>query len=182
MPNKIEQELSAEELEGFVKELAALPGLTLAKIQAAARTRGINVSLMSASAFRDKNLAEYLHRLRGASESAQLIAEAISGNAEGNILDGAALMLSQRINDLLVPGGVADLTEIRQAVAAVAQLRQSNQSEKLALARLREYEAKEELRKRAAEELERKKQALVQKGGLSEEALELMEAHAKLLG
>ena len=91
-------------------------------------------------------------------------------------------MLSQRINDLLVPGGVVDLTEIRQAVEAVAKLRQSNQSEKLALARLREYEAKEELRLRAAEELERKKLALVKKGGLSDEALELMEAHAKLLG
>ena len=182
MPNKIEQELSAEELEGFVKDLAAMPGLTLAKIQNAARERGIEISLMSASAFRDKNLAGYLQRIRGASESARLIAEAISGNAEGNILDGAALMLSQKLNDLLVTDSLAEIAEIRQGVEAVAKLRQSNQSEKLAVARLREYEARDAERRREAEELERKKLALVSKGGLSKDALDLIEAHAKLLG
>lgn len=182
MPNKIEQELSAEDLEAFVKELAGLKGLTLAKIQSAAKERGIEISLMSASAFRDKNLAGYLQRIRGASESAKAIAEALANQAEGNLLDGAALMLSQRITDLLMADGVVQLDDIRSAIDAVSKLRASNQGEKLLAARLREYEVKEAERKAAAEELERRKQALVSRGGLSEEALDLMEAHAKLLG
>lgn len=181
MPNKIESAMTAEELADFLGELAGMRGITLAKIQEAARGRGIEISLMGATSFRDKNLAGYLARMREASAGAKMIADAISGGAEGNILDGAALILSQKLNDVLMADEVQDLKEIRAAIAAVARLRASNSSEKLSAARLREYEAAEAARRDAAAVLEERKHALVKRGGISEDALALIEAQARLL-
>jgi hypothetical protein len=100
--NAIAQELTVEQLDQFVRELAALPGKarTLKAISEKAAALGIEVSLMSAKSFRDVTFERHLQRMRTAQEVA-LQVEGIE--AGGNTLASAsAKLLSKRIfNQLL---------------------------------------------------------------------------------
>jgi hypothetical protein len=110
--NTIAQELTVEQLDQFVHELAALPGKerTLKAISEKAAALGLEISLMSAKSFRDTTFERHLQRMRTAQEVA-LQVEGIE--AGGNTLAGAsAKLLSKRIFNQLLEADENAETEI----------------------------------------------------------------------
>jgi hypothetical protein len=100
--NKIAQELTVEQLSDFVGQLAALPGKdrTLSAIKERAAALGIEISLMSAKAFRDTTFERHLQRMR----TAQEVALQVEGIEQGGntLASASAKLLSKRIfNQLL---------------------------------------------------------------------------------
>ena len=187
MPSKIEKELTPEEVVGMLDTLAKTPGGDVLRvIQAEAEKRGIKVSLMGASSFLDGALHPYITRLREAKLKSEMLADAITSGDETGLLAGARTTLAEQMIDFLMTDG-ATPKQFSSLAMALNMLSSSNQGDKktaaaleVTAARLREFEAKEEERKRKAQELDRRKRALVEKGGLSEEAVALMEEALKI--
>jgi hypothetical protein len=187
MPSKIEKELTPEEVVGMLDTLAKTPGGDVLRvIQAEAEKRGIKVSLMGASSFRDGALHPYITRLREAKLKSEMLADAITSGDETGLLAGARTTLAEQMIDFLMTDG-ATPKQFSSLAMALNMLSSSNQGDKktaaaleVTAARLREFEAKEEERKQKAQELDRRKRALVEKGGLSEEAVALMEEALKI--
>jgi hypothetical protein len=187
MPNKIEQSLSLDDLRALVAELAAASAApTLKQIQEAAARRGVRVSLMGASAFRDKNFEGYLAELRRKSEAATLIAEATA--AGGTAADAAAALGSDLILDQLM-AGTLEGEGLDRAMLTISRLRAGNQ----ASAKLRADLAlrDEQIAKLQAEATARAEKAAAakaaletiskSKGGLTPETLKRIEEAAGLL-
>ena len=181
MASKIAKQLTPEQVVELLETLAKTPGgEVLRVIQAAARERGIEVSLMGATSFRDTALHPYLAKLRAARQKSDMLAEAVTAGDESGLLASARTMLADKINDLLMTDELDD-KQVTLLSKALGTLSTSNQQDRMTAARLREYEAKEEARKAEAAKLEARKNTLIQKGGLSQEAIELMEATMKIL-
>jgi len=101
--NKVEKNLSAEQLQAFIKELAedsANP--TLASIQAHAEKYGIAISHEAARTFKKNNFQGYLDKISGAKERAEVLANAITGQEEGDIAAGVGILITEQITELLI--------------------------------------------------------------------------------
>lgn len=160
--NKIAQELTIEQLDQFVAELAKLPGKqrTLAAIQHKAAELGITISLMSARAFRETTFEKHLQNLRRAQQIAGEV-EAIEQG--GNTLaDASAKLLSKRIfNQLLEAededvGGEVDLEKMSLALSRIrtGDVARAALEQKLRDAERREKD-REEKNRLAAEQLQK---------------------------
>lgn len=147
--NKIAQELTVEQLDGFISELIALPGKkrTLKAIQHKAAECGITISLMSAKAFRETTFERQLEKLRTAQRIATEVEQIEQG---GNTLaDASAKLLSKRIfNQLLEAEDEDAVTEVNldDMTLAVARLRRGNVQQVALEAKLRELERREKER------------------------------------
>jgi Protein of unknown function (DUF3486) len=184
VPSKLETSLTPEQVVELLETLAKTPGgVILREIQAAAKLRGIEISLPSASNFRDKALEPYLQKLKHAREKSLALAEAVTEGDESGLLTSARTLLAERINDLLLADdyeqGEKEFLALSKALSGLSS---SNQGDRMTRARLRELEAKELDRKKQAELLEGRKTALLEKGGISAEAIRLFEDAVKILG
>ncbi len=183
MASKIETELTPKQVVELLETLAKTPGgKVLRVIKDEAKKRGIEVSLMAASSFRDAALQPYLDKLKNAKNKSQALATAVADGDESGLLASARTMLAEKINDLLMSEDDVPKKEFLALSIALKTLTSANTGDRLAGARLRELEAKELERERAKALLEEKRDALKNKGGLSKEAIELMEEHFQLLG
>lgn len=184
MPSKIEKELTPAEVVELLDTLAKTPGGDVLRvIQAEAEKRGITVSLMGATSFRDAALKPYLDKLKSARAKSEALAEAVTAGDEAGLLAASRTMLAEKINDVLMADG-DDLPrkELLSLSKALQGLTSASTGDRMTSARLRELEAKEDERKRAAAMLKERKAALTKKQGLSKEAIELMEQTFELLG
>jgi hypothetical protein len=129
MANKIATSLPLAELRALCDELAATAGEpTLKQIQEAAAARGVRISLMAATSFRDSTFEGYLAELRRKKEAAELIAEAASAGASQS--DAAAALLNQQMLDRLMAGEVFSPEEFSQIILNVSRLRAGDQAGK----------------------------------------------------
>lgn len=177
MASKIETELTPEQVVELLDVLAKTPGgEVLRVIQAAAAKRGIEISLPSASTFRDAALKPFLERLKSAKHKSEMLAKAVTAGDENGLLASARTLLAEKINDVLTTDDVAmNEKQMLSLSKSLGTLSISNQGDRMTAARLREYEAKEAARKESALKLEARKNAIKKKGGFSDEAIALME-------
>lgn len=178
--NKIAQELTVEQLDGFVSGLAALPGRerTLAQIKHKAAELGITISLMSAKSFRDTTFDRYLARMQRAQDVAKQVEEIDKGGS--TMADASAKMLSRKIFDQIMASDeedAVDALDMDKTSLAVSRLQRGvrdkseverRQSE--TLAKLREYERREEERAEKKAALQKTIEKEVKRGGISAEA------------
>jgi hypothetical protein len=154
--NTIAQELTVDQLDTFIRDLATLPGKerTLKAISEKAAALGINVSLMSAKSFRDTTFAKYLKRTERRREFAERIAAAPSTGAK--FADAAAENLAELVYDMTEElteiadeGGSLDLKKASTTAFIVSKIRQGD----IARDRLQllQFNAAEEALKHAAE-------------------------------
>lgn len=151
--NKIAQELTIEELDAFVSELAALKGSerTLKAIMEKAAGLGITISLMSAKSFKDTTFKRYLAELRA---SQSLAEEVAAVDATGNTLaDASAKLLARQVFDELRGLEGFDIKSAGKLAFIIKSLREGDVQRSALNARLRESEAK--LAALAAREKER---------------------------
>lgn len=134
--NKIESELSADDLKSFVEECYQTEGLTLAKIQALASDRGIEISLMGAKSFRDKNFSEHLRRLQRARELADQVEEL--GDSGKSLADASATIIAQQVFDTVASGG--EDIDLNTLSKIIARLRTGDQRAKLLEMKVEEFE------------------------------------------
>jgi len=182
--NKLEKNLSAEDLQAFIRELAeqsANP--TLAAIQKLAENYDIKISHESARSFKKKNFQRFLDKISGARERAEVLSNAITGQEEGDIAAGVGILITEQITDLLMQDRDDGYTpkDLESLSKALNLLRSSNQNERILEARLKEFEAKQEEREAKKAELEAKKKKALSKGGVSEETLAIIEEAIGLL-
>ena len=184
MANKIEKELTPEEVVELLVTLAQTPGGHILRvIQEEAKKRGVEISAMGATSFRDAALHPYLEKLKATRQKSSILAEAITAGDESGLLATNRLLLAEKINDVLMVDNVTlDNKELLSLSKSLQGLTSANTGDRMTAARLREFEAKEEERKLNKEKLEDRKTALTKKGGLSKEAIELMEEAFQLLG
>lgn len=181
MASKIEKELTPAEVVELLETLAKTPGgHMLSVIQDEAEKRGIKVSLMGATSFRDGALHPYLEKLKHARQKSEMLAEAITAGDEGGLLAGARTALAEQVVDFLMNEG-ATVKQFGGLAKTLSMLSSSHQGDRLMAARLLEFEAKEEERQNAKVRLEEKKAAITKKGGMSDEAISLMEEALGLL-
>ncbi|MEO5914852.1 MAG: hypothetical protein ABIS50_11505 [Luteolibacter sp.] len=182
MSSKVEKELTPEEVVELLEALAKTPGgHVLAVIKEAAKKRGVEISLMGASSFRDGALHPYLTRLREARHKSEMLAEAVTAGDESGLLAGGRTALAEKVVDFLMTDD-ATPKQFSSLALTLQMLSSSNQGDKLTQAKLRAFEVKEEERQAAKQKIEEKKAALIKKGGVSKEAIELMEESLELFG
>jgi hypothetical protein len=184
MPSKIEKELTPAEVVELLDTLAKTPGGDVLRvIQAEAEKRGITVSLMGASSFRDAALKPFLDKLKQTRAKSLAMADAVSEGDESGLLASNRIILADKINSVLMAEGEEmQKKEMLSFAKALQSLTSANTGDRMTAARVREFEAREEDRKRAAAKLIERKNALTKKQGLSKEAIELMEETFELLG
>ena len=181
MPSKIETQLTPEQVVELLDTLVKTPGgHVLRVIQAEAQKRGITVSPMGASSFRDATLHPYIVKLRAARHKSEMLAEAVTAGDESGLLQAARTGLAEQVVDFIMSEGV-EAKEFSGLAKTLSMLSGANQGDRLLAVKLAEYVARDEARKAEAAKLEARRTALVQKGGLSEEAIALMEATMKIL-
>jgi hypothetical protein len=127
--NTIAQELTDEQLDRFVRELAALPKKErqLKHIRHKAAELGITISLMSATSFRNTTFQRYLAKMEKAQKAAQLVEDVDRGGS--TLADASAKLLSKRIFDQLMDAedeDSAEVVDLDQMTLAVARLRRGN--------------------------------------------------------
>lgn len=175
MASKIEKELTPEEVVELLDALAKTPGgHVLRVIKAEAARRGIEVSLMGASTFRDSALQPFLEKLKSARRKSVALAEAVTEGDEQGLLAAARTGLAEQVFDFVMEEE-PDSKKFGGLAKTLSMLSGANQGDKLTAARLRKFEAEEAERLAAKQKLEARKSALTQKGGLSDEAIALME-------
>jgi hypothetical protein len=175
MASKIEKELTPEQVVELLDTLAKTPGGHILRvIQDEAAKRGLKISPMSATSFRDAALHPYLEKLKLARQKSEMLAEAVTAGDETGLLSGGRTALAEKVVDFLMTDE-ATPKQFSSLALTLQMLSSSNQGAKMTEARLREFEAKEEARAEAKAKLEKRKTALVRKGGLSEEAIALMD-------
>lgn len=167
--NAIAQELTVEQLDQFIRELADLPGKqrTLKAIAEKAAAMGIRISIMSAKSFRDTTFARHLDRLRTAQEVALQVENIEQG---GNTLANAsAKLLGKRIFDQLLKAEEDDDAEVDVDALSlsVSRLRQGDVAHRTLELKLAEYE------KRERERQEKNEQAAAQLRKLREPGAEV---------
>lgn len=188
--NKIAQSLTVEQLDEFIRELAALPGTerTYAGIQKHAAARGITVSIEGAKSFREKTFKNYLARMERRREFAQRVASVRQESTGATLADAAAENLAEQIFDLteeLGEGESLDLKKASSVAFIISKIRQGDVAKGNLEAKLREIE--ERNREREEARAEKKKQLQLsltkaeKKGGISKETLALIETELGLL-
>lgn len=181
MASKISKELTPEELVELLETLAKTPGGHLLRvIQAEAEKRGIEVSLMGATSFRDGEVLPYIAKLKSARQKSLALAEAVTAGDEQGLLAAARTGLAEQVFDFITEDAV-DPDNFGALANTLSKLSGSNQADRITAARLKEYEVKEEQRQREAAKLEKRKNALKKKGGLSDEAIQLLEESINLM-
>lgn len=177
MASKIEKELTPEQVVELLETLAKTPGgEVLRVIQEAAEKRGVSISLMGASTFRDGALHPYLQKLKSARKKSEMLAEAVTAGDEGGLLASARTMLAEKINDVLMSDDAAlNNKELLSLSKSLQGLTSANTGDRMTAAKLRAFEVKEEERAAEKQKIEARKNALAQKGGLSDEAIGLIE-------
>lgn len=142
--NKIAQELTDEQLDQFIQELAALPkkNRRLVDIQEKAAALGITASLMSAKAFRDTTFERHLQRIRTFQEVAMQVEGIESG---GNTMANAAgKLLSKRIfSQLMEAEETGDEVDVDAMTLSVSRLRKGDVNVAGLELRVRDYERRE---------------------------------------
>lgn len=158
MPSKIETSLTPEQLQEFFRRCSQIPGTKLRDVQALAEEFGVEISLMSAKAFREGDAwQEYLDELRRKRE----MAESVSAVAQSglSLSDAAASVLSQKIFDqALRLDGAAEggLEETNSLSLSLSRLRLGDQ-------RAKKLEADLKLRDEQIAKLERERAEWEQK-------------------
>lgn len=181
MPSKIADKLTPLEVAELLETLAKTEGgEKLRVIQEEAEKRGIRVSLMGAATFRDGELKPFLARLKSAKQKSAAFAEAMSDGGEEGLLAGARTRLAEEVADFLMTDEV-QVKQFSGLAKTLSMLSSSNQGDRALRMRLAKYEREERERQEAAAKLEAKKRAMVDKGGLSEEAIQLMEETLRIL-
>jgi hypothetical protein len=141
--NTIAQELTDEQLDQFIRELAALPkkDRKLKHIRHKAAEMGITISLMSAKSFRDTTFQRYLGKMETAQRAARLVEDIDKGGS--TLADASAKLLSKRIFDQLMEAedeDSAEVVDLDQMTLAVARLRRGNVQQAALEAKLAEME------------------------------------------
>jgi hypothetical protein len=148
--NAIAQELSVEQLDKFIRELAELPGKqrTLKAIAEKAAALGIEISIMSAKSFRDTTFAKYIKRTERRREFAERIAAAPSTGA--TFADAAAENLSElvfdmteELADVIDEGGALDLKKASATAFIISKIRQGDVARGKLQLQVDEYQRKE---------------------------------------
>lgn len=182
MPSKIEKELTPEQVVELLDTLAKTPGgAVLRVIQEEAEKRGLKISPMSATSFRDGALHPYLARLKMARQKSEMLAEAVTSGDETGLLAGGRTALAEKVVDFLMTDD-ATPKQFSSLALTLQMLSSSNQNDKMTAVKLRNFEVREEERLAAKAKLEQRKNALTEKGGVSMEAIELMEDALQLMG
>jgi hypothetical protein len=131
--NTIAQELSLDQLDKFIRELAALPGKdrTLKAISEKAAALGITISLMSAKSFRDTTFAKYLKRTERRREFAERVTSAPLTGAK--FADAAAENLAELVFDateemaeIADEGGRLDMKKAGATAFIISKIRQGD--------------------------------------------------------
>ncbi|MFT3989958.1 MAG: hypothetical protein QM680_00975 [Luteolibacter sp.] len=135
---------------------------------------------MGAATFRDENLKPYLERLRNAKAKSMMLAEAMTDGSEEGLLAAGRTRLAEQVADFVLMEEVQP-KQFSGLAKTLSMLSAASQSERALRLKVEEYERREAERKEAIEQQERKKKALAEKGGLSEEAIALMEETLKIL-
>lgn len=190
MPSKIETSLTPEQLQEFFRRCAQLPGTKLRDIQALAEEFGVEISVMSARAFKKGDAwKDYLEDLKLQRELAENVSEVAKNGLA--LSDAAASVLSQKIFDQalkLDADGAAGMAKADTLSLALSRLRLGDQRAKKLEAdlKLRDEQIAKLERERA--EWEEKKAAakaalseVKRKGGLTKESLKAIEEAAALL-
>ena len=148
--NKIAQELSIEELDQFIRDLAALPGKerTLKAIAEKAAARGITISLMSAKAFRETTFKNYVDRVQKAQDKALQVRGIREAGAGNTLADAAGDLLSEIIFDSLTADEPGEI-DIKKYSLAISRLRQGDV--KIRALEVAQFNAAEEALKHVAE-------------------------------
>lgn len=174
----VESALSAEALRAFCEKLAAVPNLTLRRMQDEAKKLGITLSRSAAGRFAQGTFAKHLERLARAREYHMRIQE-FKGMSE-DIADAAAAQILQDISDEIASGEY-NISKMAQAVATLQASEQRRQELK---AKLREYERRAAEWERKEKEREAAKAELskaISKRGIGEDVLREIEEKIKLL-
>lgn len=175
MASKIETELTPLEVVELLETLAKTPGgHVLTVIQAEAKKRGIEVSLMGASTFRDGALQPFLAKLKSAKQKSVALAEAVTAGDESGLLAATRTALAEQVFDFVMEEE-PDAKNFGGLAKTLSMLTSANTGDRMAAAKLREMEAKDEERKASLAKLEARKNAIKKKGGFSDEAIALME-------
>lgn len=177
--SNLERALSPTELSGFFAELAATPGLTLARIAELAAERGISISLSGAKRVKDGPFGDYLDALRRKREMAEDVAAVAKSGL--SLADASASILSQKVFDRLMSAGELTDGETNELSLALSRLRLGDQRRDFLEARLREMEAREAEREATKKALTAEISGAKKRGGLTREALEKIEQAAGLL-
>jgi hypothetical protein len=157
MPSKIETSLTPEQLQEFFLRCSQLRGVKLRDIQALADEFGVEISLMSAKAFKEGDAwQEYLDGLKRKRELAESVA-AIAQNGVA-LSDGATSKFAAKVFDAIDSLDPEDIgTERGNNVSlAIARLRQGDQ-------RAKKLEADLKLRDEQIARLERERTEWEQK-------------------
>lgn len=188
MASKISKELTPEQVVELIATLAKTPGGKMLRvIQAEAKKRGVEISIMGATSFRDEELQPYLETLKRAKAKSELLATALIDGDESGLLASNRMLLAEKVSDFLLteetsPKQFSSLALTLQMLSSANQGdKKTNAALELAQAKLREFEAKEQARKDAAAKLERRANAIKRKGGLSDEAIQLLEESINLM-
>lgn len=183
--NKIAQALTVEQLDNFVRELAALPGRerTLDAIKRRAADLGIEISIMSATSFRDTTFKRHLDRLGKAQELATQVASMQQQGAGNTLADASAAILSQQVFDLLDELGdeTLDLKKAGSIAFIISKMRQGDVASRGLELKLRDYERREREREEKKKALQLSLTKAEKKGGISKETLALIEQELGLL-
>lgn len=182
MASKIEDSMSPAEVVELLLALAETEGgEKLRIIRDEAQKRGVQVSLMGATTFRDNQLKPFLEKLKFAKEKSSALAAVMEGGGEEGLLASARTRLAEEMSDFLMADGPVSKKDFVSLAKALSALSASNQGDRALRMRIAQYEAQEKERQEAAARLEEKKKKMLEKGGLSEEAIALMEETLKIL-
>lgn len=167
--NKLVRAISAEELQGFLDELARTPGVDGPMIQDMAQERfGVEMGHNSANDFRKNVFGKYLERLAKRKQLAATIQQARDPGAGTTLADAAAEELSQMVFDFLTDedGGLdlangGDIKKANQIALIIARIRKGDRDmidqlrDQLKEAEAREKATKDDLKNPQLSEAER---------------------------
>lgn len=154
--NKIVTTLSPEDLQAFLDECWKTKGLTLAKIQELAATRGISISLMAATSFRDSTWKRHLDRIKRARELKEQVAE-LKSVPGGSLMGAASEILATEVFDALSnpdPDSGLDLDVLSKIVK---RLRDGDRADNESTVRIAALES--QLKEREAKDADRRAKA-----------------------
>ena len=106
MPSKIESSLAPEMLQEFFKRCAQLKGTKLKDIQVLASEFEIDISLMSASAFRDGAFARHLEKITRSKEKIEQLQALMADGTD--TIDAALKVTADDLFDRITSGDEVD--------------------------------------------------------------------------
>lgn len=106
MPSKIESSLDPAMLQEFFKRCAQLKGTKLKDIQALASEFGIDISLMSATTFRDGAFARHLEKIQRSKEKIEQLQALMADGTD--TIDAALKVTADDLFDKITSGDEVD--------------------------------------------------------------------------